>query len=362
MSAARPVTREAWLGAGVLVLGAVFFVALGVGVVSGSMRMHPALGWLLRGFIGLMFGSLAGGALVGAGRTVRAPPRPPAALLARCLGCGAACAEDGPCPQCGVPAMVRADALTVTRAAVIDAVLLTLGATSLVCLGAFVAVGPWIDGERRVWVLCAMAALALLLLLVGAAGVAGGLLDAVARWRAGAAVVARWSANDRWLSGEGHVRGGRVAAYTGSAEHRAPLAPAVPTEGYRDARDVRLAETVATMHAAGLLALSSVQTWRWTWAADDAVTTTVERFCSAELADVTRWREGGTYEAAASALYRLVEDGITLDGLSEALRANEALRAQWDAHAAALREAGVRVPPACVEAVAAAMRSPAKAN
>ncbi len=58
----------------------------------------------------------------------------------------------------------------------IDALLLCAGAASMLCLGAFVAVGPWIDGERRVWVLCAMGALAVLLLLVGGAGFVGSLV------------------------------------------------------------------------------------------------------------------------------------------------------------------------------------------
>jgi hypothetical protein len=356
-------SRESWLGAAVLVLGAVFFAALGIGVASAPMHMHPALGWLLKGFIGMLFGSLAGGALLGAVRAVRPAGRPPAALLARCLGCGEPSAADAPCPVCAMPPMDRARAITVAPAGVIDAALLTLGAASMLCLGVFVAVGPWIDGERRVWVLCAMGALAVLLLLVGAAGVAGGALDLVGRWRRGAALVTRWSAHDRWISGDGHARRGRVAHFTGCSERREPLAPSHPhPQGYRALHDDTLAEALAIFQAAGLLTLEAVHTWRWSWGEDGAATRTDVREAWAGLADVTRWREGGCYEAAANALYRVIEDGVTLWGLRDDLREKPDVRAQWDGHAAALREAGVVSAPGSVEAVAAALRAPRPAD
>jgi hypothetical protein len=355
--------RERWISAAVLLLGAVFFAALGIGVVRAPMHMNPALAWLLRGFIGMLFGSLGGGALLGAVRTVRPAVAPPAALLARCLGCGERCAADAACPVCALPVMDRAGATTVGPAAVIDAALLTLGSASMVCLGVFVAVGPWVDGERRLWVLCAMGALAVLLLLVGVAGVAGGALDLVGRWRRGGTLVTRWSTNDRWLTGDGHARGGRVLHFTGSSEHRAPLPPAPPhPQGYRALHDDTLAETLATFESAGLLALEEVHTWRWSWGVDGAVAQTLDRACWAGLADVTRWREGGCYEAAANSLYRVIEDGITLAGLHDALQGSGSLRSQWDAHAATLREAGVRAPPERVEAVAAALRAPSPRN
>lgn len=359
MSLATHRSRESWISAAVLLLGAVFFVALGLGVVSAPMHMHPGLAWLLKGFIGMLFGSLAGGALLGAVRTVRPSVPPPAALLARCLGCGEPGAVDAACPVCALPPMDRARAITVGPTAVIDAALLILGSASMVCLGVFVAVGPWVDGERRLWVLSTMGALAVLLLLVGVAGVVGGLVDLVGRWRRGVVVTTRWSTNDRWLTGDGHARGGRVLHFIGSSEHRAPLPPAPPNpQGYRALHDDGLAETLATLESAGLLALEEVQTWRWSWGVDGAVAHTLDRACWAGLADVTRWREGGCYEAAANALYRVIEDGITLPALHEALRGSEALRSQWDAHAATLREAGVRVTPARVETVAAALRAP----
>lgn len=351
-------SRERWINAGVLLLGVVFFGALGVGVVSAPMKMHPALGWLLRGFIVGMFGSLAGGALVGAVRTIR-PPVPPAALLARCLGCGEPCAAEAPCPVCALPPMDRAAAITASPSRAIDAALLSLGASSLLCLGAFVAVGPWIDGERRAWVLCAMAALAVLLLLVGGAGVVGGLVDLVDRGRRGRALVARWSTNDRWLSGDGHAAGARVTGFDGNSERRAPLtAAAGDVQGYRDMRDDSLAETLATLQSAGLMAIVRVQGWRWSWREGGAVERAETRGTWAELADVTRWREGGCYEAAANAIYRGIEDGAALEALRDDLRGNPTLRSQWDAHAAALREAGVTTTAGLVAAVAEALREP----
>jgi hypothetical protein len=204
-----------------------------------------------------------------------------------------------------------------------------------------------------------MGALAVLLLLVGVAGVAGGALDLVGRWRRGGTLVTRWSTNDRWLTGDGHARGGRVLHFIGSSEHRAPLPPAPPNpQGYRALHDDGLAETLATLESAGLLTLQEVQTWRWSWGVDGVVAHTLDRACWARLADVTRWREGGCYEAAANALYQVIEDGITLPALHEVLRGGEALRSQWDGHAATLREAGVRAPRERVEAVAAALRTP----
>jgi hypothetical protein len=352
-------SRESWISAAVLLLGAVFFAALGIGVVRAPMHMHPALAWLLRGFIGMLFGSLGGGALLGAVRAVRPAVAPPAALLARCLGCGERCASEAACPVCALPPMDREGAITVTPAGVIDAVLLAVGASSMVCLGVFVAVGPWIDGERRLWVLCAMGALAVLLLLVGVGGVVGGLVDLKVRWLRGAMLTLRWSTNDRWLSGKGQARGERVLHVSGSSTRRGPLPPASPPpQGYRAPHDEGLAETLATFESAGLLALEAVETWQWSWGADGAVAHTLSRAPWAGLADVTRWREGGCYEAAANSLYRVIEDGITLAGLHDALQGSESLRSQWDAHAATLREAGVRAPRERVEAVAAALREP----
>lgn len=356
---ASPSARERWISAAVLLLGVVFFAALGVGVVSAPMRMHPALGWLLRGFIGGMFGSLAGGALVGAVRLIRPTATPPAALLARCLGCGEPCAADAPCRVCALPPMDRRAAVTVSPARAIDAALLGAGASSLLCLGVFVAVGPWVDGERRVWVLCAMAALAVLLLLVGGAGLAGAVMDLVDRRRRGASLVARWSTNDRWLSGDGHARGARVTGFKGSSGRRVPLPTAEgQAQGYRDLRDDSLAETLATLQGAGVLVIERIHGWRWSWGDGGAVERAETREDRAELADVTRWREGGCYEAAANAVYRVIEDGAALWQLREDLQGNPAMRAQWDGHAAALREAGVTTPPALVEALVEALREP----
>jgi hypothetical protein len=257
--------------------------------------------------------------------------------------------------------MNRAEAITATPAGVIDAALLTLGAASLLCLGAFVAVGPWIDGERRLWVLCAMGALAVLLLLVGGAGLVGGLLDLVDRGRSGGALVARWSTNDRWLSGDGRARGARVTRFEGSSERRVPLTVAAgDVQGYRDMRDDRLAETLATLQSAGLLAIARAQGWRWSWGVGGAAERVETREVWVDLADVTRWREGGCYEAAANTIYRAIEDGETLRRLREDLLGNPTQRAQWEGHAAALRDAGVTTPPELVAAVAEALREPSR--
>ena len=94
-------TKAIWAEAAAALAGAVFFAALGVGVVSGRMAMHPLLGWLLRGFIGLMFGSLSAAGFVHAARCVWGDGGVvPEALAGRCLGCGAARSDEARCAGC----------------------------------------------------------------------------------------------------------------------------------------------------------------------------------------------------------------------------------------------------------------------
>ncbi len=132
-----------------------------------------------------------------------------------------------------------------------------------------------------------------------------------------------------------------MTRFDGKSERRVPLtAAAGEAQGYRDMRDDTLAETLATLQGAGLLSIVRVHAWRWSWGAGGAAERTETREPWVELAEVTRWREGGCYEAAANTIYRAIEDGEALWCLREALQGNPTMRSQWDGHAATLREAG----------------------
>lgn len=348
------------------VLGAVFFTALGVGVLGAPMRMHPGLAWLLKGFIGLMFGSLSLGALLAAARTLRPLRPPPAELLARCLCCGERTPADAPCPACQQAPFAREAAIAAKPAEWPESLLLAAGACAPVCLGVFVAVGPWIDGERRVWVLVAMGAMAVLLLLVGGAGALGGLASFASALRVGAKVSTSGEFAGRTLSGDGFTRGAHVVRFDGFAVQRAPLPSRAASEAsYRQGVDTRLAETLATFEAAGLLELSEERSWRWTLEREDdawSLKRSAERRLWVEPLEHDARGEGGLPEVVMSFLEGFVRVGMTLRELRGALSERSGRRAQCDAHAEALRERGVRVLPERVAAVQSALDDAAEGH
>ncbi|MEZ4393614.1 MAG: hypothetical protein R3A48_21305 [Polyangiales bacterium] len=343
----------------VYVLGAVFFTALGLGVLRASMRMHPGLASLLKGFIGLMFGSLSLGALLAAARALRPLRPPPAELLARCLCCGERTPADAACPACGYGVHPRAELIAARPPEWPESLLFAGGACALICLGLFVAVGPWIDGERRLWVLVAMGALALLLLLVGGAGALGSAMSLLAALRTGAKVSTSGELGGRSLSGDGFTRGDRLVRFDGFGVQRAPLpSRAALATSYRQGVDTRLAETLATFEAAGLLELSEERTWRWSLEPDDdawSLKRTAERRLWVDLLEGDGWQEGGLAEAVGNFLQGFMGEAVTLSELRELLAERTPRRAQCDAHAEALRERGVRVLPERVAAAQAAL-------
>lgn len=348
--------ERSWGAAVTYLLGAVFFGALGLGVVTAPMDMHPALGWLLRGFIGLLFGSLSLAALLSAFRSLRPHVPAPAELLARCLCCGERTPEGEPCPCCGLSSAPRVTAVQTQPGRWPDALLMSMGATGVACLGAFVAVGPYVDGERRVWVLAAMGALALLLLLVGAAGSVGALVDGLQRLRDGAEVRSHGGSGAWRFHGSGTVRRGDLARFEGSGVHREGLAESHEgPQGYRASADTRLAEVLATFEAAGLWVYTRETSWCWVLSRGRdgfALQRTDARCVQIEPGAPP---QGELDAAVAGFLWRITDEAITLASLREMFDASSDLRAQCEAHAASLREAGLRVLPRRVAALQRAL-------
>lgn len=348
-------TKAAWAEAAVALAGAVFFAALGVGVVSSRMAMHPLLGWLLRGFIGLMFGSLSAAGVAHAARCVGgAGGVVPSALEGRCLGCGTGYGHEARCAVCGTPTRDVRARVQVAPSHALDALLVATGSASVVCLGVFLVIGPWIDGERRGWVLVATLAVSLLLLGVGGAGLVGALLALRRRWGAPSVLTLQAHEGTWRVAGQGTARGTVLLHFEGECGLRAPLEEATSAEaGYRGAHDRRLAETLAIFEAAGLLSLWQDTLHRWTYAPTGGVTQRVERKVWVEAG---RAPGEGLRSPLVDAVARFVgtlleEDAMTLATLVAELTQAPTLRAQCLEHAEALRGAGVRVVPGRVEAV-----------
>lgn len=351
-------------GAAVIyLLGALFFAALGVGVVSAPAAMHPGLALLLRLFIGLLFGSLSLGALLAASRELRPAPSAPSALLLRCLCCGEPCGAESACPSCAQPPHDRAAALRCEPSRWIDAALFALAAVGVLCLGIFVAVGPYVDGERRLWVLVAVGALAVLLILVGAVGSLGAILDVREQWRVGAKFSAQWSDGARWLSGQGTRRGETLPRYEGSGGTRAPLRREETVEAdYRSPSPTSLAESLALFEAAGLWSYLDERVWRWVIERDGAresLERSSVRQVVVEVSERPLRDEGELLRAVGAYLYSVAGEELTLAALRATLDESPEVRAQCEMHAEALREAGLRVSHARVATLQAALAAAA---
>jgi|GEM_PF-4674303 len=156
-----------------------FVAALAIGILSARIEAPPLLAWMLRGCILLMFGGIAVGSAVGAVRALSGEDAKtrgvPPEVLVRCLTCGEGTPSDAPCPLCAEPPHDRAGAFTVKRQGILGAAFGAALFGASVCLGFFILVGPYYDGERRVWALIAFGALGLFLLTVGVAGLWGAL-------------------------------------------------------------------------------------------------------------------------------------------------------------------------------------------
>lgn len=257
-------TRSRVLGAICAFALALFLLALGFGILAAPFHMHPVLAALLKGFIVLLLGSIGTVLLSLATQTLTGKrektPGVPDEALAHCLTCGERTPNDAVCPVCGEPPCDRSHAFTVNKESWAGSTFGIALFGALLCLGLFVLIGPYHDGERRVWVLLACGALGLLLLAVGGTGVVGSIL---ALWNAlgGESTLQYAVTSTEWrASGSGSTSWGKLVWLAGHGRVVSPLSPSPRSEGgYRvSPGDIQFAEMVATLEAAGIVHLTDV--------------------------------------------------------------------------------------------------------
>jgi hypothetical protein len=349
---------EAWVTTVAFVVGALLFGALASGVGGAPMRMHPGLAWLLRAFIVLLFGSLSLGSALGAWRSLRGRPPLPRELASRCLACGTACSASEACPTCEQPPTERGSIAAVESGSWVDEFVTALGAASLPCLGVFVAIGPFLEGERRAWVLVATTALALLILPVGVVLLFGKLADLARRVRSDDLVTLAWVTPERSISGAARARRRQLVSLEARGERWQTLPSHDGADtGYRDARDERVARVLATLAEAGILDLVEVRAWTWRFASGAVEAQSSSREVRARLAAGTQWREGGLFEVVAAQLGPVLaaghgEAGLPLHALRDKLLGRAALLEAWEWQAGRLAEAGVTASAARVTTLA----------
>ncbi|MDI3289527.1 hypothetical protein [Polyangium sp. 15x6] len=260
-------TRSRALGAICAFALALFLLAIGFGILSAPFHMHPVLAALLKGFIVLLLGSIGGVLLPLAMQTLtgtRAKTRDvPDEALAHCLTCGERTPNDAVCPVCGEPPCDRSHFFHVNRPGLVGSAFGAALFGSMACLGLFVLIGPYHDGERRVWVLLACGALGLLLLAVGGAGLVGAIL---VLWNGlgGESTLQYTVTGTEWrASGSGSASWGKLIWLSGRGRVVSPLSPSPRSEGgYRvSPGDIEFAEMVATLDAAGIVRLADVTTY-----------------------------------------------------------------------------------------------------
>jgi hypothetical protein len=253
------------LQAFLLFMLAVFMTAIGCGILGAPMNMHPVLGYLLKAFIGLVFGGIAAFCILHAIRAVRGRPGLPAELTARCLTCGERTPYDLVCPVCGELPHDRTIAFGSRPDEFWGQVFGATILTGVGCLGLFIMIGPFIDGERRWWALIAFFALGLLMLVVGAAGLFGFVIASWNRFKGAKDMSFSCRGPDRTTQGTGKIAWGKLIGLQGKGFVRVPLVARGHHEGsYRvSPGDMALAEAIATFDAAGLIELKDVTTYDW---------------------------------------------------------------------------------------------------
>jgi hypothetical protein len=244
---------------------AIFLSGLAVGIVGSPMRMHPVLAILLKAFILLVFGGIAAFGVASALRSFAPSPSLPPEARARCLTCGEATPNDAVCPVCAEPPGERAHSFQVRSESLLGVTFVTAIFAGVGCLGAFILIGPYLDGERRAWALIAFAALGLLLLSIGAVGVFGFVSTLRDHLRGARDISFSCTGPDRRTQGNGKLAWRSLVWLEGHGQVTGPLLLRGQREGgYRASPgDVALAEMVATFDAAGLVDLGDVTTYEW---------------------------------------------------------------------------------------------------
>lgn len=332
-----------------------------------------------------MFGSIALGTLWAAIHTIRGEDasarRAPGEALARCLVCGEPSPADVTCPICGEPPGDRRAALTVKRNGWLDMAVAVAISGALVCLGLFIMIGAFVDGEERTWALVAFVALGLLLAGGGVLGLWGSVLVLVAALDGGASLGFRTGSPTRTARGTGASRWGKLVFLEGHARIVEPPVPGPKRAGGHRAvpGDLAFAELIATLDASGLVRLHDVTTHEWRLGSGPGERTGSTPRSRAPLAlnrETTRSTQitlvlgpGSVddsaedpvpeHSAGETPLHTIVHYFIlpwfvgspSLEDARRVIDADPARRAQIEVHARSLAAAGVRVAPELVDVV-----------
>lgn len=358
-----------------LALG-IFMGSLGVGIVSAPMHMSPILSILLKAFIGLVFGGIAAGCALFAYRSIQRDPGLPADLLARCLTCGEKTPNDLVCPVCGELPQDRKAAFHIKTEEWLVQLFGMMILTGVGCLGVFIIIGPYLDGERRWWALVAFFALGLLLFIVGAAGFLGLVLSIGDRIRGAKEITFSCRGPDRFTQGQGKLAWGKLVGLQGNGTVKVPVAATGKSEGgYRvSPGDVALAEALATFDAAGFIELNDVTTYDWSVgdpsgknrSLQNEFTRKINRqilvrhclwagpYCDEDADDVELEKpisEKNQQSYIARYLFRYLGQPVDLIKFRNKLDADLVYRAQLEMHARSLRDQGIAVSNELVQAV-----------
>ncbi len=368
------------------VLLAVFMGAIGFGILTAPMNMKPILALLLKAFIGLVFGGISAFCILYAIRTMGGTPKLPSELYARCLTCGERSPHELVCPVCAEPPQNRVSAIRVNSDDLLGQLFGALILTGVGCLGLFIMIGPYLDGERRWWALIAFFALGLLMFVVGLAGFFGLCL---AFWN-GVKTSRTYSfacrGPDRSTQGNGQLAWGNILFMQGKGQVSAPLtARGRPEGGYRvSAGDMGLAEAIATFDAAGFLEMVDLTIYDWcvgdasgktrssnrefkrsvdrriilklsatafVYQSDDEDDFDLERM---ERVPSPEMRKNGD-DAIDRYLIRYLSQPQSLTEFKNRIDADPVHRSQFEMHARTLRDRGIAVSGVLVEAVIEAL-------
>jgi hypothetical protein len=361
-----------------LVSLAVFMGSLGAGILGAPMHMKPILSYLLKAFIGLVFGGIAAFCAASAFRSVRSDSGLPSDLFAFCLTCGERTPHDLICPVCNEPPQNRSVALKVQTDDWLSQIFGASILTGVGCLGIFIMIGPYLDGERRWWALIAFFALGLLMTAVGAVGLFGMLLSVRDYIKGAKNISFACHALDRSARGDGRLAWGKLVGLQGKGSVKIPLTSQGRSEGgYRvSPGDITLAETLATFEAAGLIEIHDVTNYDWcvgdpsgkTRKALSEFKRTSERqifvrHCTwvapygdgyedePELSPESQKSEKKEFEHISRYLVRYLGQPLPMAEFRNKIDADLVYRSQLEIHARKLREQGVELSNALVEAV-----------